>query len=103
MRRLIYMTSARCDLDAIFDYIVDENKDTAMAERHIAQIDAQCRRLAHSPIDLGRRRNELREELRSFPFKSVIIFFHCFSDRIQIVNIIGAARDIDALFNPADD
>jgi toxin ParE1/3/4 len=103
VRRLVYLTSARRDIDSIFDFIAHENNDTAMAERHIEQIDAQCRRLALSPIVLGRPRNDLRQGLRSFPFKSLLIFFFCLPDKLQIVNIINAARDIDALFNPADD
>ena len=102
MRRLVYLTSARRDLDSIFDFIAAENGDTVAAERHIEQIDAQCRRLALAPIILGRPRNDLRDGLRSFPFKSLIIFFHCLPDKLQIVNIINAARDIDTLFEAGD-
>lgn len=50
----------------------------------------------------GRARNELRAGLRSYPYKSYVIFFHYVADVLEIVNVIEGHRDIPALFGDDD-
>ncbi len=47
---------------------------------------------------MGRSRAELAPDLRSFPVGNYMIFYHTLVDGIEIVRIISAARDVDALF-----
>lgn len=103
MRHAEYTPGARADLNEIFEYLAEEMASSDRAFVIIDRIEAQCRKIASLPILVGRPRAELRANLRSFPFHSWIIFFQYFADKVEIVNIIHSARDIDALFNPADD
>jgi toxin ParE1/3/4 len=47
---------------------------------------------------MGRSRPELAPDLRSFPVGSYLIFYQPLDDGIEIIRIISAARDVDALF-----
>ena len=52
---------------------------------------------------MGRARPELLPELRSFPHKRYIVFFKYTPDALVVVNILEAARDLDAYFAQDDD
>ncbi len=47
---------------------------------------------------MGRSRPELGPDLRSFPVGNYMIFYQPLDEGIEIVRIISAARDVDALF-----
>ena len=47
---------------------------------------------------MGRPRPELRPELRSVAFKGYVIFFRYVGEVLEVVNILGGHRDIDAYF-----
>ena len=102
MRRLVYLATAKRDLETIFDFIADASADGAQAERQIAAIDSQCRKLARLKSMLGRPRPKLGAGLRSLPFKSYLIFFRCSEDLLEIVTVIHGHRDIDAIFAEMD-
>jgi len=57
-------------------------------------------KLSYSP-GMGRLRSELLPGLRSFPCASFLIFYFPLSDGVDVVRVLSAARDIEALF--ADD
>ena len=52
---------------------------------------------------MGRARPDLLPELRSFPHKRYIVFFKYTPDALVVVNILEAARDLDANFAQDDD
>jgi toxin ParE1/3/4 len=103
LRRADFTGNARTDLNDIFEYLAHEMASSEQARVVIDRIEAQCRKIASLHTQIGRARPELGVNLRSFPFQSWIIFFRYLADSVEIVNIIHSARDIDALFNPADD
>jgi hypothetical protein len=47
---------------------------------------------------MGRVRDELAADLRSFPFGRYVIFYEPIEDGIDVVRVLHGARDIDAVF-----
>lgn len=93
--KIIRLELAQHDLDAIFDYIADDNLDAA--RRFIGLIEEKFILLAASP-ELGRERSELLDGLRSFPVKRYVIFYRPINGGIEIVRILHGSRDIPNLF-----
>ncbi len=62
-------------------------------------IDEQFRVLATQP-SMGRARDELAPDVRSFPFGRYVIFYMPLDDGIDVVRVLHGARDVDAVFNP---
>jgi len=56
----------------IWDYIADDNP--AAADRCVDQLGAQFRLLATQPM-MGRARNELAADMRSFPVGRYVVFY----------------------------
>jgi toxin ParE1/3/4 len=47
---------------------------------------------------MGRAREELAADLRSFPFGRYVIFYMPAQDGIDVVRVLHSARDVDAAF-----
>jgi toxin ParE1/3/4 len=93
--KLKFTPVARDDLEQIWDYIAENNPQAATK---MAQMLMQkCQLLAENPL-LGRQRNEIAPNLRSFPTKSYTIFYRISVENLEIIRILNAARDIDNLF-----
>ena len=101
MRRLVYTSAAQDDLVAIFEYITRESASLAIGRSFVDQICAQCQKLANLLGTLGRERPELRPDIRSFAFKSYVIFFRYHPKVFEVVNVLNGHRDTIAYF--ADD
>ncbi len=67
-----FTVPASRDLEGIVGYIAEHSGFDA-AERFLAQINAQCRKLVQFP-KIGRRRDELSPSLRSLSFQIYLIF-----------------------------
>jgi toxin ParE1/3/4 len=50
---------------------------------------------------MGRARDELAADLRSFPFWRYVIFSEPIDDGIDVVRVLHSARDINAVFGDA--
>ncbi len=98
MRRLVYLTTARRDFVSILKFITQETANPVIGRRGVDQLRQQCQELASLPGTLGRPRPELRADIRSFLFRRYVIFFRYADDRLEIVNVIEAHRDIVAYF-----
>ena len=98
MRRLVYSNEAMRDLVAIADYIDDLSGNIETGLRVTQRLRGYCLKLAGSPLMQGRSRPDLGEGLRSVPRESYVIVFKCTSARLDVVNIIHSARDIEAMF-----
>ena len=95
MGRLVIRPQALTDLDNIFDYVVEDSLDRAIA--FIRKLSGQMKKVAASP-GIGRSRDELLAGLRSFPYGNYLIFYSPLDDGADIVRILNGARDIEALF-----
>ena len=86
---------AEADLDDLWLFVAQD--DPLNADRFIDRIAQVCSLLGENPL-MGRSRPELVPDLRSFPVGNYLIFYQPLVDGIEIVRIISAARDVDALF-----
>lgn len=93
---------AKSDLIEIWEYIAEDGE--ARADAFIDRIDKKFRTLAQRP-GIGRLRNELAEELRSFPMGRYLIFYLPLAHGIEIVRVLHGARDLgaDYFFEEEDD
>lgn len=98
MPRFVVRPRARIDIDGIWDYIAEDS--VAQADAFVDRMTAKFKLLAHQP-DLGRPRDDLMPNLRSFPFERYIIFHLPISDGIELVRVLHGARDVEAQFHPA--
>ena len=88
---------AEADILEIWDYIADDS--LTAADRWVDHLDEQFRVLATQP-SMGRARDELAPDVRSFPFGRYVIFYMPLDDGIDVVRVLHGARDIDAVFSP---
>lgn len=95
MRRLRILASARRDIAAIYDYILEASGNVAVAKR----FTAQCQHLGSLATVLGRPRPELRPGIRTFPFRNYIIVMRYVENTLEIVNVIESHRDLEATFS----
>lgn len=97
MPRLLYTAEALENLASIADYISDASSRAA-AETFAAALDQKCRHLASLPGKLGRKRPELRPDIRSFAYGNYVIFFRYRDDLFEVVSILDGRRDIENAF-----
>lgn len=96
MKRLILSRTARSDLVEIWEYIASENERAA--NRINREIIARFETLLRFP-ELGRRRDELKKGLRSFPVKKYVVFYFVIKDGVKIARVLHGAQDIDSIFS----
>ena len=83
------------DLEEIFHYTRKEfSLDQAI--KYLQGIDELTYKLVDFP-EMGKERPEIKVGLRSMPFGSHVIFYRILTDRIRIVRVLHASRDIQKL------
>jgi toxin ParE1/3/4 len=101
MSRFFLSARARLDLLEIWNYIEQDNLDSA--ERLSDKLHAAMRKLADMP-GMGPARPELGAELRSFPVGNYLIIYRRATNSINVARVIDGRRDIDTIFpESADD
>lgn len=88
------------DLDEIYDYTA-EQFGMEQAIKYLMGFETVFGNLCSNP-QLGRKRNEIRKGLRSISNESHTVFYRILADRIRIVRILHASRDI-VKFQPPQD
>lgn len=98
MSRKIYILSeiADKDLEDIFDYTLDEF-GFDQAEKYLLEIEEIFQNLIVNP-QLGKKRDEIKKGLYSFPKDNHIIFYRIFDNHIRIVRVLHGSRDIPKYF-----
>jgi len=99
MARLRWLSSAQADLIDILEFISLQAGDVEPGLRFVTDLRTRCAELSTLPAQIGRRRPELRPDIRSAVFKGYVIFFRYRDDVFEVVNIIHGHRDIDAFFD----
>jgi toxin ParE1/3/4 len=92
MRRIIRKPRAKSDLLEIWRYLAERSPNAA--DRLLDSIEEAAFLLAEHPF-AGRARPELGENLRSFPVKSLVIFYLPRQDGIDIIRVLSARRDLE--------
>ncbi|MBE9080165.1 type II toxin-antitoxin system RelE/ParE family toxin [Romeria aff. gracilis LEGE 07310] len=95
-----FTPTASRDLENIIDYIA-ERADLDAAERILRKINEKCLRLASFP-GMGRLREELAPNLRSFPIEQYLIFYRSVEDGVEIIRILSGYQNVTALFEEID-
>ncbi|MFB2768065.1 type II toxin-antitoxin system RelE/ParE family toxin [Pelatocladus sp. BLCC-F211] len=96
MNRYRLSQQAEQDLEDIWTYL--SQQDQLVADQQIAQILNRFPMLAQFP-DMGRKRDDLLKELRSFPVQPYVVFYTKISDGIEIVRVLHQSRDVESQFS----
>jgi len=95
MARMIISREAEADLLDIWLYIAEDNIEAA--DRFVSKLHSKCRLLVDAP-ELGMKRPEILEGIRSFPVGNYLIFYRTGDDCIEIARVLSGYRDILSLF-----
>jgi toxin ParE1/3/4 len=82
---------AEADLAAVTDY-TREQWGVNQAEGYLDEVWTLLTKLAELPL-MGRARDDLDEELRSFPFRSHVIYFKLAESGALIVRVLHKSQD----------
>ena len=96
--RVEFRPSANVDIAAIFEYIFEASRSSAVAGRFVRRIRDRCERIGDVPLG-GRPRDDLAPGLRTVPFeRSAVIAYIVEGGAVQITNIFYGGRDYEALY-----
>jgi len=95
MLRIHKCPEAENDLDEIWWYIAQDNPDSA--DKLLDEIDETSRKLARF-TNMGRKRDELHQGLKSFPVGMYLIFYMPIDGGIEIVRVLHGMMDIESFF-----
>ena len=80
------------DLTSIYNFIADDS--VKAADAWLKRIENTFDMLAQTPM-VGRARDDLSMNLRSFPVGRYIIFYIPMSDGVEVVRVMNSRQDID--------
>ena len=95
--QVIFSSFVEADLDAIADYIAQDNPKRALS--FLAEIRAKLRAVATQPL-LYRLRPEIGDDARVALAGRYVILFRIVGDTVRIERVVYGARDLLALFDP---
>lgn len=87
--------SSRKDYRAIWYYVAEDNP--AAADSLLRVFDSKLQLLSDFP-HAGRRRDEVRRRLRSFPVGEYVIYYRPIRGGIQLIRVVHGARDLRKIF-----
>jgi toxin ParE1/3/4 len=96
-----FTVPASRDIESIIDYVADNSSFDA-AESLLSKINSKCERLAKFP-SMGRSRDELATNVRSFPVNDYLIFYRPIEEGIEILRVVSGYRDLEGLFLKDDE
>lgn len=91
---------AKKDLDAIWEYLTERSFERA--DTILDEIQNRFPLLAQFP-KIGRTREELSPNLRSFPVGEFLIFYRPMEQGVEIVRVLGGRRNIEPIFQGRED
>ncbi|WP_144281113.1 type II toxin-antitoxin system RelE/ParE family toxin [Chryseobacterium echinoideorum] len=84
------------DLEDIFDYTSDEF-GFEQAEKYLLEIEEIFQNLILN-LQLGKKRDEIKKDLYSFPKDNYVIFYKILNKSIRIVRVLHGSRDVPKYF-----
>lgn len=94
-KQFVVSPDAKQDLDDIWEYYAE--KDLAYAKKLLTEIAKKFVLLLQYP-EMGRERNDLILNMRSFAVKDYLIFYSPIDDGIEILRVVKASRNLSQLF-----
>lgn len=88
---------ADSDLDSIWYYVASESGSVEIADHLIDFITERFLLLGNYP-NIGRRRDDLRADVRSFSVGEYIILYRVRDEDVLILRVLRGSRNIQALF-----
>lgn len=91
---------AQQDLDAIYDYVADEQQALSGANRVLDEFLEKFILLASQPY-MGTSCDDLQDQipdLRQFRSGSYVVYYRPIPDGVEIIHVAHSARDRDAVF-----
>jgi plasmid stabilization system protein ParE len=86
---------AKADLVELWFYVASE-RSIETADRLVDSITARFLLLSKHPR-VGRRRDDLRTGIRSFPVGNYIVLYRIEGDDVLIQRVVRGSRDLEAL------
>jgi toxin ParE1/3/4 len=87
---------ASLDLAEITDYFLKVSVDAG--DRFVSDFDRKCLYLTQYPL-IGKRYGDLGDDLRGVRLERYIIFYRVYADRLVIVRVVNASRDLKQIFS----
>ena len=97
MARVTRRPQAEIDILEIWEFIAEDS--VVQADRWLDRLDEKLLLWATQP-SMGRNRDELGMDSRSFPFGRYVVFFLSLGNGIDVVRVLHSSCDIDASFEP---
>ncbi len=94
MRRIVFSAKAQADIEAIADFIAEDNPIQAV--RFVAALRVRCMALAIHPFQ-GRPIPEVGDGVRCLVFRSYLVLHRVFDDHVAVDRVIHGARDRSTL------
>ena len=95
MTRCVFSRLAEADLEAIGDYIANDNPKRALS--FVRELRDRCRAIVDYPR-AAPLRLELGKGVRMLVFRDYLIFYHHSKRQVIIERVLHGARDIQGLF-----
>ncbi len=92
MPKFILSTRADDDIEELFDRGVIKFGEN-QAIKYLEDLNLMFIFLSENP-EVGKKRNEIKLKLYSFPYSSHIIFYRIFKKHIRIVRVLYGGRDL---------
>ena len=87
---------AKADLEDLAYYVFVDSGSLEIADRLIASISERFALLGKHPR-AGRRRDDLRSGIRSFPVANYLVLYRIDGDDVLIQRVVRGNRDLEAL------
>ncbi len=95
MPAIVSTPRARADLLEIWLYVANNNR--LAADRLLARFEEILDTLAQHPL-IGRSREELAPDLRSFPVGNNTIYYRPLDNGIEVIRVLRSSRDLGFIF-----
>ncbi|MBF0373309.1 MAG: type II toxin-antitoxin system RelE/ParE family toxin [Alphaproteobacteria bacterium] len=95
MPRVHYSGPAVRDIAGIGARIAADNE--RISRDFVLRIKEKCKTIAQAPL-MGRQRDEIDAEVRSFPFGSYLIFYRPTETGITVARVLHGARNLPEAF-----
>lgn len=96
------LSSAVANEDALEAWLYISRFSDSGADSFLDLLKEKCQLLADTP-KMGRARPEFGALVRSFPFGNFVIYYRPVEENIEVLRVLRAARDLEALTILPDD